>query len=125
MSKSPPKLCSIITVKEVKGFEKLEETIWKRGVTVCELRASLFAHHCAQLCDDIKIGASYLYHHLRKFGLLMHIWQGAVESKTEAIFFPAQSLPSNSTVSDRTNLTVAGSFVSSPTNSSKYLGITR
>ena len=30
----------------------------------------------------------YLYNHLRKFGLLMHVGNGDVASKTEAMYFP-------------------------------------
>ena len=48
----------------------------KRGVTVYELWASLLADDRVLLFnsgDDLKLGANYLYHHLSKFGLLMHI----------------------------------------------------
>jgi hypothetical protein len=60
-----------------------------RDVTIFELWASLFADDCALLFnsrDDLVIGANYLYHHLRRtwFGLLMHIGQGDIASKTEA-----------------------------------------
>ena len=33
-------------------------------------------------------GTSYLFNHLRKFGLKMHIGSGATASKTEAMFYP-------------------------------------
>ena len=51
----------------------------------------LFADDCALLFntrEDMIKGANYLYHHLRRFGLLMHIGKGTVASKTEAMFFP-------------------------------------
>ena len=94
----------------------------KRGVTVYELWVSLFADDCALLFnsrDDLKLGANYLYHHFRNFGLLMHIGQGAVASKTEAMFFSAPKQQHSD--GDQTNFTVAGGLVSF-TDEIEYLG---
>ena len=94
----------------------------KRDVTVYELWASLFADDCALLFnsrEDLVIGANYLFHHLRKFGLLMHIGIGDIASKTEAMFFPAPRQAHSS--GDQTNFSVAHGFVTF-TNEFKYLG---
>jgi hypothetical protein len=60
----------------------------KAGVTTFQLWASLFADDCALLFnsrEDLITGANYLYHHLCKFGLLMHTGKGTTPSKTEAV----------------------------------------
>jgi hypothetical protein len=54
---------------------KITGTSWnkKRCVTVFW---ATFADDCALLFNtraDLILGTNYLYHHLRKFGLLMHI----------------------------------------------------
>ena len=68
-------------------------TRWDRkvGVITFDLWASLFADDCVLLFNnrlDLTVGTNYLYQHLRRFGLLMHIGQGETASKTEAMFFP-------------------------------------
>ena len=67
----------------------------KKDVTHFDFDSSLFADDCALLFNtrpDMITGANYLYHHLQRFGLLMHIGTGEgddrVASKTEAVFFP-------------------------------------
>jgi len=68
-----------------------EKSTRKRHATSFEFWLSLFADDCAIFFDsraDLITGASYLYNHLRKFGLLMHVGNGAVMSKTEAMYFP-------------------------------------
>jgi len=82
----------------------------------------LFADDCALLFnsrDDLAIGANYLYHHLRRFGLLMHIGRGDIASKTEAMFFPAPHQRHED--GNQTKFTVADGFVSFSTEF-KYLG---
>ena len=37
---------------------------------------------------DLELGASYLFNHLRRFGLMMHIGVDTTLSKTEAMYFP-------------------------------------
>ena len=67
----------------------------KRGVTSFELFASLFANDCALIFDsraDMVTGASYLFNHLRMFGLKMHVGSGATSSKTEAMYYPPTRL---------------------------------
>ena len=38
--------------------------------------------------DDMVVGMNYLFKHLRKFGLHMHVGRNGQASKTEAMFFP-------------------------------------
>jgi hypothetical protein len=38
--------------------------------------------------DDLKRGMELVFHHISRFGLEMHIGQGASPSKTECVFFP-------------------------------------
>ena len=63
----------------------------KRGASAFDFWLSLFADDCALFFNsraDLITGSSYLNNHLRKFGLLMHVGNGAVPSKTEAMYFP-------------------------------------
>ena len=69
-----------------------ERSARKRGATSFELWASLYADDCAVLFEtraDLITGTSYLFSHLRRFGLQMHVGNGDTASKTEAMFFPA------------------------------------
>ena len=73
------------------GVTMGEKSERKRGATAFDFWLSLFADDCAIFFNsraDLITGSSYLYNHLRKFGLLMHIGNGAVPSKTEAMYFP-------------------------------------
>ncbi len=75
----------------VNGVTMGEQSERKRGTIAFEFWLSLFADDCAIFFNsraDLIIGSSYLYNHLRKFGLLMHVGNGAVPSKTEAMYFP-------------------------------------
>ena len=38
--------------------------------------------------EDLQQGMELVYHHFARFGLEMHIGRGALESKTECVFFP-------------------------------------
>jgi len=63
----------------------------KRGDFVFQLWRSLFADDCALLFRtraDLIVGTRYLYAHLRKFGLTMHVGRGGAKSKTEAMYIP-------------------------------------
>ena len=63
----------------------------KRGDFVFQLWRSLFADDCALLFNtraDLIVGTRYLYAHLRKFGLTMHVGRGGAASKTEAMYIP-------------------------------------
>lgn len=98
----------------------------KRGITAFELWCALFADDCALLFntrEDMVKGANYLYNHLRRFGLLMHIGKGigksAIASKTEAMYFPPPRQHSDG--GDQSNFTVADGFVSF-TAEFRYLG---
>ena len=74
------------------GVTSGERSARKRGATSFELWASLYADDCAILFEtraDLITGTSYLFNHLRKFGLQMHVGTGDTASKTEAMFFPA------------------------------------
>ena len=73
------------------GVTMGERSYRKRGVSTFELWASLFADDCALFFNsraDLEIGTSYLYNHLRRFGLLVHVGSGNTASKTEAMYFP-------------------------------------
>ena len=74
------------------GVTMGEKSGRKRGATPFDFWLSLFADDCANFFNsrraDLITGSSYLYNHLRKFGLLMHVANGAVPSKTEAMYFP-------------------------------------
>ena len=73
------------------GVTMGEKSGRKRGATTFDFWLSLFADDCATFFNsraDLITGSSYLYNHLRKFGLLMHVGNGACTSKTEAMYFP-------------------------------------
>jgi hypothetical protein len=56
----------------------------KRGDFVFQLWRSLFADDCALLFRtraDLIVGSRYLYAHLRKFGLTMHVGRGYVHTR--------------------------------------------
>ena len=68
----------------------------KRGVKSFELFASLFADDFAiffETREDMVTGTSYLFNHLRKFGLKMHVGSGTTASKTEAMYYPTSMDP--------------------------------
>ena len=73
------------------GVTMSERSVRKRGATSFNLWLSLFADDCVLFFnsrDDLVNGTSYLFNHLSKFGLLMHVGNGNVLSKTEAMYFP-------------------------------------
>ena len=93
-----------------------------RHVTEFELWSSLFADDCGLLFNtrvDMITGANYLYHHLRRFGLLMHIGRGATASKTEAVYYPPPHQAHAD--GDQTDFTVHDGFISF-TDEFRYLG---
>jgi hypothetical protein len=56
-----------------------------------QLWASLFADDCGLLFntrEDMIIASNYIYHHLLRFGMRMHIGRGLEASKTEAMYCP-------------------------------------
>jgi hypothetical protein len=68
-----------------------ERTEWKQGTTNYEHNCSLYIYDVVLFFnsrDDLRKGANYLYEHLLKYGLTMHIGTGATPSKTEAMPFP-------------------------------------
>jgi hypothetical protein len=75
--------------------------------------------------EDLVIGANYLFNHLKRFGLLMHIGRGIKDqagfepSKTEAMYFPGPRETQES--GDTSNFTVDAGWVSFTTDF-KYLG---
>ena len=74
------------------GVTMGEKSERKRGAATFEFWLSLFADDCALFFNtrsDLITGTSYLFNHLRKFGLLMHVGNGSVLSKTEAMYFPS------------------------------------
>lgn len=94
----------------------------KRHVTEFEFFCSLFADDCGLLFgsrEDLIVGANYIFNHLKRFGLQMHIGRGTTPSKTEAVYFPK---PRDSYEDgDTSNFNVADGFVSF-TKEFKYLG---
>jgi hypothetical protein len=105
-----------------------EKSERKRGATTFEFWLSLFADDCALFFNtrsDLITGTSYLFNHLRKFGLLMHVGNGSVLSKTEAMFFPSPRVKYSVADTSRFNVidvngSVAG-FIDF-TQEFKYLG---
>jgi hypothetical protein len=96
----------------------------KRNVTTFDLWSSLFADDCALLFEsrsDLIEGTNYIFHHLQRFGLLMHIGKGDTASKTEAVFFPGPGQTQSD--GDTSNFDVADGFVSFTTEF-RYLGST-
>ena len=75
----------------VDGVTMGEKSERKRGATTFDHWCSLFADDCAIFFNsraDLEKGASYLFNHLRKFGLQVHVGKGDNPSKTEAMYFP-------------------------------------
>jgi hypothetical protein len=75
--------------------------------------------------SDLITGTSYLFNHLRKFGLLMHVGNGSVLSKTEAMVFPSSRVEYSVADTSRFNvLDVNGSVAGfiDFTQEFKYLG---
>ena len=63
----------------------------KKKVDRFHLWASLFADDCGLLFntrEDLITGSNYIYRHLLRFGLRMHIGRGSDASKTEAMYCP-------------------------------------
>jgi hypothetical protein len=50
---------------------------------------------------DLAKGTSILYHHMKRFGLLMHIGKDGGKSKTEALFIPPPGTTASSTDRDK------------------------
>ena len=48
--------------------------------------------------EDLKCGMELIFHHFGRFGLEMHIRQGASPSKTKCVFFPPPVLPARTTL---------------------------
>ena len=101
----------------------------KKDVELFNLWMSLFADDCALLFtnrEDMIAGTNHIYHHLKRFGLLMHIGkvdaslpEGKEKSKTEAMYCePRGTLYENGDTSD---FDVHDGFVSF-TPQFKYLG---
>jgi hypothetical protein len=68
-----------------------ERSFRKRDAPSFDLWASLFTDDCAIFFNshaDYDLGASFLFYHLRRFGLMMHIGVDTTLSKTEVIYFP-------------------------------------
>jgi hypothetical protein len=73
-----------------KGVTMGERSFRKRYASSFDLWTSLFADDCAIFFNsraDLELGASYLFNHLHRFGLMMHIGVGSRLSKTEATYF--------------------------------------
>jgi hypothetical protein len=74
-----------------KGVTMGERSFQKRDASSFYLWTSLFADDCVIFFNsraDLELGASYLFNHLRRFGLMMHIGVDTTLSKTEATYFP-------------------------------------
>ncbi len=74
-----------------KGVTMGERSFRKRDASSFDLWMSLFAEDCAIFFNsraDLELGASYLFNHLRRFDLMMHICVDTTLSKTEAMYFP-------------------------------------
>ena len=79
-----------------KGTTMGERSGRVRGVTLFNLWASLCADDCAiffKIRQDLITGSTFLFSHLARFGLLMHVGCGSTKSKTEAMFFHKPRTP--------------------------------
>jgi len=95
----------------------------RRGVTKFEVWSSLFADDCGLLFetrDDMVAGANYIFAHLRRFGLHMHVGRGNTASKTEAVYYPPPHEPADS--GDRSDFAVDGDGFISFSSEFVYLG---
>jgi exonuclease III len=79
--------------KETKAFYgKMKGQNYKTKGTMFELFLSLYVDDGSFMFEsreDMKKGTAILYHHMRRFGLLMHIGRDGGKSKTEALYIPA------------------------------------
>ena len=94
----------------------------KRGIEKFHLWISLFADDCGlvfETREDLIKGANYLFHHLAKFGLQMHIGRNGGASKTEAMYFPSKDQKYED--GDTSNFNVDDGYVSF-TDTFRYLG---
>ena len=94
----------------------------KRDIEHFELWRSLFADDCALFFEtraDLITGANYIYEHLRRFGLHMHVGRGTQKSKSEAMYCPAAG--DDYEDADTSDFDVADGFISFCTEF-KYLG---
>ena len=94
----------------------------KRDIEHFELWRSLFADDCALFFEtraDLITGANYIYEHLRRFGLHMHVGRGTQKSKSEAMYCPAAGDAYED--ADTSDFDVADGFISFCTEF-KYLG---
>ena len=85
--------------------------------------SSLFADDCGLLFetrDDMVEGANYIFAHLKRFGLHMHVGRGNTVSKTEAVYFPPPRQPAND--GDQSNFVVDGNGFVSFSSEFVYLG---
>jgi hypothetical protein len=104
------------------GMTQGERWDRKNDVEVFDLWMSLFADDCALMFttrEDMIAGTNYIYHHLKRFGLLMHIGKGKEQSKTEAMYCEPRG--SSQEDGDTSNFDVHDGFVSF-TDNFKYLG---
>ena len=88
----------------------------------------MFADDCALFFNtrsDLEVGASYLYDHLRKFGLQVHVGSGSTASKTEAMYIPPPRVDYSAADTSRFNIVdgagLPAGFVDFTTEF-KYLG---
>jgi hypothetical protein len=79
--------------KETKSFYgKMKGQNYKTKGTMFELFLSLYVDDGSFMFKskaDMQKGASILFHHMKRFGLLMHIGRDGGKSKTEALYIPA------------------------------------
>ncbi len=75
----------------LKGVTMGERSFRKRDASSSfDHWTSLFADDCAIFFNsraDLELGASFLFNHLRRFDLMMHIGVDTVLSKTEVMYF--------------------------------------
>ena len=94
-----------------------------RKIETFPLWSSLFADDCKvsfNSREDLIVGTNYLYNHLLRFGLLMHVGHGSEASKTEAMYCPCKG--DVYAEGDTSDFKVAGDGFISFTEKFKYLG---
>jgi hypothetical protein len=92
--------------KETKSFwGKLKGQNFKMKGTKFDLSLSLYIDNGSFMFEskaDLKKGTAILYHHMKHFGLLMHIGRDGGKSKTEALYIAP--LGSTATEADRSKV---------------------
>ena len=96
----------------------------KKGSTTFSLWCSLYADDAANFFSTrskLQAGCAFIYKHLKRFGLTMHVGRGDKASKSEAMFCPGHGSSYEDGDTSKMIITDDGGFIEF-TKSFKYLG---